>query len=141
MALASRPRVKFNGFQLFELGSIGHDAVPSGETDASGPEGGPSAFLASSPHSIQSSPKSSEGCGVGIVPLPQSILSTAQYLSQPQQIFSGLAGLMGNFLAMDDGSTDKAIRFIHDTSYAAGRFDFAQAPELERRNVTKWRAA
>ena len=50
-------------------------------------------------HSIQSSPKSSHGWGVRIVPLAQPSRSVGQNLSQPQQMFSGCAGLTG-ILAM-----------------------------------------
>ena len=54
--------------------------------------------LPSSPHSAQSGPNSSAGCWVRSEPLPQTILSAAQYRSQPQQLRSGRGGLMGNFL-------------------------------------------
>src|SRR5215469_13207936 len=45
-----------------------------------------------SSQSSQSSPKSSTGCGVRIVPFPQRRSSAEQYLSHPQQIRSGCFG-------------------------------------------------
>lgn len=49
----------------------------------------------SNPQSSQSSPKSSAGCGVRIVPFPQRRSSAGQNLSHPQQIRSGCFGLTG----------------------------------------------
>ena len=42
--------------------------------------------------SAQSSPKSSAGCGVRMVPLPQRRSLAGQYLSHPQQMRSGFLG-------------------------------------------------
>jgi hypothetical protein len=50
------------------------------------------------PHSSQSSPNSSAGCGVRSDPLPHASESDGQYLSQPQQMRWGLFGATGNFL-------------------------------------------
>src|SRR5262245_33380890 len=47
-------------------------------------------------HSSQSAPKSSHGCIVRTVPLPQRRSSAGQYLSQPQQVRSGCAGCRGS---------------------------------------------
>jgi hypothetical protein len=55
---------------------------------------------ASRPQSSQSSPNVSTGCCVRSAPFPQAIESAGQYLSQPQQMRSGLLGWMGNFLAI-----------------------------------------
>src|SRR5487761_2680707 len=52
------------------------------------------------PNSNQSLPNNSIGCCARSEPLPQFIESTEQYLSQPQQIRSGCAGCIGNFLAI-----------------------------------------
>ncbi len=48
----------------------------------------------------QSSPQSSQGCGVRSEPFPQRRSSAGQYWSQPQHNRSGWAGTTGNFLAM-----------------------------------------
>ena len=53
---------------------------------------------ASMPKFIQSSPKSSAGCSVATLPLPQTKASVEQYRSQPQQTRSGWAGFIGNRL-------------------------------------------
>jgi len=53
-------------------------------------------WLASCSHSAQSSPNSSTGCWVRMVPFPQSSESAEQYLSQPQHTRSGCFGLSGN---------------------------------------------
>jgi hypothetical protein len=50
-----------------------------------------------SSHLSQSSPKSSIGCCVRIVPFPQRRSSAEQYLSHPQQIRSGCLGLTAIF--------------------------------------------
>lgn len=52
----------------------------------------------SKPQVIQSSPNSSDGCGVTTLPFPHIIASAGQYLSQPQQMRSGCAGWIGNLL-------------------------------------------
>ena len=59
----------------------------------------------SSSHCSQSSPNSSTGCCVRIVPLPQRRSSAAQYLSHPQQIRSGCFGLSAifGFVTVIDG--------------------------------------
>src|SRR5579864_4854818 len=51
-----------------------------------------------SSHLNQSSPKSSTGCCVRIVPFPQRRSSAEQYLSHPQQIRSGCFGLSATFV-------------------------------------------
>jgi len=51
-------------------------------------------------NSSQLSPNNSTGCCARSEPLPQHIESAGQYLSQPQQIRSGCAGCIGNFLAI-----------------------------------------
>jgi hypothetical protein len=56
-----------------------------------------SGALGSSSHAVQSSPNSSTGCGVRIVPFPQRRSWAEQYLSQPQQIRSGCFGLSAIF--------------------------------------------
>jgi hypothetical protein len=48
-------------------------------------------------HSRQSSPKSSHGCCVRTVPLPQARSSAGQYFGQPQQMRSGCAGFSSAF--------------------------------------------
>src|SRR5215472_7192074 len=50
-----------------------------------------------SSHSSQSSPNSSTGCWVRIVPFPQRRSSAEQYLSHPQQIRSGCFGFSASF--------------------------------------------
>ena len=49
-------------------------------------------------HSSQSSPNSSQGWGVRMVPLPHARSFAGQYLLQPQQTRSGLAGRKGFFV-------------------------------------------
>jgi hypothetical protein len=51
-----------------------------------------------SDHSSQSSPNNSQGWGVRMVPLPHARSSAGQYLLQPQQTRSGLAGRKGFFV-------------------------------------------
>ena len=58
------------------------------------------------PNSSQSSPNNSTGCCARSEPLPQHMESAGQYLSQPQQIRSGCAGCIGNFLAMSHHYSD-----------------------------------
>src|SRR5579872_5583619 len=58
----------------------------------------PGKFWLLSSHSSQSSPKSSTGCCVRIVPFPQRRSSAEQYLSHPQQIRSGCFGLSATFV-------------------------------------------
>jgi len=54
----------------------------------------PCSFFCS--HSYQSSPISSQGCGVRTVPFPQHMSSAGQNFSHPQQIRSGFLGCIGN---------------------------------------------
>jgi len=56
----------------------------------------------SSDHSSQSSPNSSHGCCVRIVPLPHPRSSAGQYLSHPQQMRSGCIGRRGFRPMADD---------------------------------------
>lgn len=51
--------------------------------------------------SFQSSPKSSAGCGVRMVPLPQRRSLAGQYLSHPQQMRSGFLGRSGSLDTAD----------------------------------------
>jgi len=62
-----------------------------------GSSGAAAALVWPSAHSSQSSPNSSHGCCVRIVPLPQARSSAGQYLSHPQQMRSGCGGRSGIF--------------------------------------------
>jgi hypothetical protein len=58
----------------------------------------PNESASSLPNSNQSFPNNSTGCCARSEPLPQFIESAEQCLWQPQQIRSGCAGCIGNFL-------------------------------------------
>ncbi len=57
----------------------------------------------------QSSPNISMGCCVLPLPFPQPRLFAGQYLSQPQQIRSGKAGLIGNCFAKTNTHSDSGM--------------------------------
>ena len=71
-------------------------SLTPGETGASLRSAAPCSLFIN--QSNQSSPKSSTGCSVRMVPLPPRRSSAAQYLSHPQQIRSGWLGWIGKFI-------------------------------------------